>query len=85
MPRKIRQLKSDQRRAGFYERTDLGKGSHTRWFHTAAPEITVTLSGADGDDAQHYQEAGSAAGNTGDVANVGRGGTRWIGRTANWR
>lgn len=57
MPRKIRQLKSDQRRAGFYERTDLGKGSHTRWFHTAAPEITVTLSGADGDDVQHYQEA----------------------------
>ena len=56
MPRKIRQLKSDLRRAGFYVRTDLGKGSHTRWFHPAAPEVTVTLSGADGDDAHHYQE-----------------------------
>ena len=57
MPRKIRQLKSELRRAGFYERTDLGKGSHTRWFHPAAPEITVTVSGADGDDAQYYQES----------------------------
>ncbi len=56
MPRKIRQLKSDLQRAGFYERTDLGKGSHRRWFFPAAPEITVTLSGADGDDARHYQE-----------------------------
>jgi hypothetical protein len=57
MPRKIRQLKSDLRRAGFYERTDLGKGSHTRWFHPAAPEVTVTLSGGDGDDARDYQES----------------------------
>jgi hypothetical protein len=29
MRRKVRQLKADLRRAGFYERTDLGKGSHT--------------------------------------------------------
>jgi hypothetical protein len=57
MPRKIRQLKADLRKAGFYERTDLGKGSHTRWFHSASPEITVTLSGADGDDAKDYQES----------------------------
>jgi hypothetical protein len=57
MPRKIRQLKADLRRAGSHERTDLGKGSHTRWFHPAAPEITVTLSGADGDDAKDYQES----------------------------
>lgn len=55
MPRKIRQLKSDLRKAGFYERTDLSKGSHTRWFHPAAPAVTVTLSGVDGDDARDYQ------------------------------
>lgn len=57
MPRKIRQLKSDLRKSGFNERTDLGKGSHTRWFHPAAPAVTVTLSGADGDDARDYQES----------------------------
>ncbi len=57
MPRKIRQLKADLRRAGFYERTELGKGSHTRWFHPVAPEVTVTISGADGDDARDYQES----------------------------
>src|SRR5215207_9303932 len=32
MPRKIRQLKSELRKAGFYERTALRKGSHTQWF-----------------------------------------------------
>lgn len=57
MPRKIRQLKSDLRGAGFYERTDLGNGSHTRWFHPAAPAVTVTISGADGDDARAYLES----------------------------
>ena len=57
MPRELRHLKSDPRKFGFYERTDLGKGSHTRWFHPAAPEVTVTVSGADGVDAQHYQES----------------------------
>jgi predicted RNA binding protein YcfA (HicA-like mRNA interferase family) len=57
MPRKIRQLKSELRKAGFYERTDLGKGSHTRWFHPAVPEVTVTISGADGEDARDYQES----------------------------
>jgi hypothetical protein len=49
-------LRADLRKAGFYERTDLGKGSHTRWFHPEAPEITVTLSGPDGADAHFYQE-----------------------------
>ncbi len=32
-----------------------GKGSHTVWGHTLVPD-TVTLSGADGDDAKPYQE-----------------------------
>lgn len=55
MPRQLRQLKSDLRKAGFYERSELGKGSHTRWFHPAVPAVTVTLSGKDGDDAHFYQ------------------------------
>lgn len=56
MPRKLRQLKAELRLAGFFERTDSGKGSHTRWFHPRATRITLTLSGADGDDAFPYQE-----------------------------
>ncbi len=54
MPRKIRQLKSDLRRAGFMWRP--AKGSHTVWFHPRLIVDEVTLSGKDGDDAEHYQE-----------------------------
>ena len=54
MPRKIRELKSDLRRAGFDWKP--GKGSHTVWEHSDYPDITVTLSGNDGRDAQPYQE-----------------------------
>ena len=53
MPRKIRQLKADLRKAGFVERP--GKGSHTNWAHPLVPN-SVTLSGHDGDDAKTYQE-----------------------------
>jgi predicted RNA binding protein YcfA (HicA-like mRNA interferase family) len=53
MPPKIRQLKADLRRAGFISRP--GKGSHTVWFHPLLPVDEITLSGHDGDDAQHYQ------------------------------
>lgn len=53
MPRKIRQLKADLRKAGFVERP--GKGSHTNWAHPLLPS-GVTLSGHDGDDAKPYQE-----------------------------
>ncbi|HEX5503235.1 MAG TPA: type II toxin-antitoxin system HicA family toxin [Thermomicrobiales bacterium] len=53
MPRKIRQLKADLRRAGFMWRP--GKGSHTVWGHELIPD-QVTLSGKDGDDARDYQE-----------------------------
>jgi predicted RNA binding protein YcfA (HicA-like mRNA interferase family) len=56
MPRKIRDLKSDLRQAGFREQRDRGKGSHTRWYHPATPEISVTLPGHDGDDAKPYLE-----------------------------
>jgi predicted RNA binding protein YcfA (HicA-like mRNA interferase family) len=53
MPPKIRQLKSTLSKAGFSWRP--GKGSHTVWFHPQYPDIEVTLSGQDGDDADKYQ------------------------------
>jgi predicted RNA binding protein YcfA (HicA-like mRNA interferase family) len=55
MPRKIRQLKADLRRAGFEQPADRGKGSHAFWVH-AATGVNVTVSGHDGDDAKAYQE-----------------------------
>ena len=56
VPRKIRQLRADLQQAGFIEQKDRGKGSHVRWYHPSAPEVTVTLAGHDGDDARSYQE-----------------------------
>ncbi|HET8629720.1 MAG TPA: type II toxin-antitoxin system HicB family antitoxin [Thermomicrobiales bacterium] len=56
MPRKVRQLKADLRRAGFIERPRRGKGSQGYWEHPDVPEARVLLSGHDGDDAQPYQE-----------------------------
>jgi predicted RNA binding protein YcfA (HicA-like mRNA interferase family) len=53
MPPKIRQIKSTLSKAGFLWRP--GKGSHTVWFHPQFPDIEVTLSGQNGDDAQLYQ------------------------------
>ncbi len=55
MPRKIRELKADLRRAGFTELRGRAKGSHTFWTHPAGP-VNATISGANGDDAQPYQE-----------------------------
>lgn len=55
MPRKIRQLKSDLRSAGFIQLTQRGKGSHSAWQHPDYPD-TIVLSGADGEDAKRYQE-----------------------------
>jgi predicted RNA binding protein YcfA (HicA-like mRNA interferase family) len=54
MPKKIRELKSRLRKAGFEMRP--GKGSHTRWRHPKLPQQQVTLAGNDGDDAKPYQE-----------------------------
>jgi len=56
MPRKVRQLRADLRRAGFVLDPQRGKGSHTWWTHTLAPGNPVNLAGQDGDDAQRYQE-----------------------------
>jgi predicted RNA binding protein YcfA (HicA-like mRNA interferase family) len=54
MPRKIRQLVSDLAKAGFMS-VPGGKGSHRKFRHARLPG-SVILSGADGDDARHYQE-----------------------------
>jgi predicted RNA binding protein YcfA (HicA-like mRNA interferase family) len=53
MPRKIRELVSDLKAAGFVDRG--GKGSHRNFVH---PKVSkpVTLSGQLGDDAKRYQE-----------------------------
>jgi predicted RNA binding protein YcfA (HicA-like mRNA interferase family) len=54
MPRKIRQLVSDLAKADFVP-VPGGKGSHRKFCH-ARLSGSVILSGADGDDAHHYQE-----------------------------
>ena len=54
MPKKVRELKSLLKKAGFVYRT--AKGSHTRWYHELLPEDPITISGNDGDDAQKYLE-----------------------------
>ncbi len=53
MPPKIRQLKAAMAKAGFSYRP--AKGSHTYWTHPALPDLEVTISGHDGDDAKKYQ------------------------------
>ena len=54
LPRKIRQLKADLRRAG--ASVVRQRGSHATWEHPAIPGVLVELAGHDGDDAQAYQE-----------------------------
>jgi hypothetical protein len=54
MPRKVRELRADVRRAGLVWRP--GKGSHGIWEHPRYPQVRVTISGNDGDDAKRYQE-----------------------------
>ena len=52
MPPKIRELIADLKTAGFVDRG--GKGSHRNFVHPRLP-IPITISGAPGDDAKHYQ------------------------------
>ena len=52
MPPKIRDLVSDLERAGFVDRG--GKGSHRNFVHPKVATL-ITISGAPGDDAKHYQ------------------------------
>ncbi len=53
MPRKVRELIADLKKAGFVDRG--GKGDHRNFVH---PKVTkpITVSGAEGDDAKQYQE-----------------------------
>jgi predicted RNA binding protein YcfA (HicA-like mRNA interferase family) len=52
LPPKIRELISELQKAGFADRG--GKGSHRNFVH---PKVAkpITISGAPGDDAKHYQ------------------------------
>ena len=52
MPPKIRELISELQKAGFTDRG--GKGSHRNFVHPKATK-PITISGAPGDDAKHYQ------------------------------
>ena len=53
MPRKIRELIRELKKAGFVDRG--GKGSHRNLTH---PDLAkpITISGKEGDDVKHYQE-----------------------------
>jgi predicted RNA binding protein YcfA (HicA-like mRNA interferase family) len=57
MPRKIRELLQDLKRAGFVDRG--GKGSHRNLKHPSG--VKITISGAPGGDAKQYQEREVAA------------------------
>ena len=52
VPQKVRELVAELERAGFVNRG--GKGSHRNFVH---PKVSkpITISGAPGDDAKHYQ------------------------------
>ena len=52
MPRKIRELIKELKRAGFIDRG--GKGSHRNFKHTNG--VIITISGILGSDAKPYQE-----------------------------
>jgi hypothetical protein len=54
MPRKIRQLKADLRKAGAYQASQ--EGIHTKWKHPLVSESMLIFFGHDGDDAKPYQE-----------------------------
>jgi len=55
VPRKIRELIRDLRRANFDQISGAGKGSHRKFVHERYSGA-VTLSGKDGADAKSYQE-----------------------------
>ena len=52
MPPKVRELVAELEQAGFVDRG--GKGSHRNFVHPKAAK-PITISGALGDDAKHYQ------------------------------
>jgi|GraSoi_2013_60cm_1033757.scaffolds.fasta_scaffold158348_1 predicted RNA binding protein YcfA (HicA-like mRNA interferase family) len=54
MPRKLRELRADLRRAGFA--VDHQSGSHQVWKHPMLPGMSANVAGKDGADAKPYQE-----------------------------
>lgn len=54
MPRKLRELRADLRRAGWIPVRQTG--SHQTWRHPHLPGVNVRRPGGDGDDAKPYQE-----------------------------
>lgn len=54
MPRKLRELRADLRRAGFA--IDHQTGSHQIWKYELLPGLSAVIAGADGADAKPYQE-----------------------------
>lgn len=55
MPKKIRELKSMLKKAGFVFQPGRGKGSHAVYRHPLYPD-DINLAGNDGKDAKRYQE-----------------------------
>jgi predicted RNA binding protein YcfA (HicA-like mRNA interferase family) len=55
MPRRIRDLLRDLRKAGFIP-ADGGKGSHRKLVHRTRRTLTAIIPGKDGDDAHPYLE-----------------------------
>ena len=53
VPRKVRELIRDLKKAGFVDRR--GRGSHKNFVHPNVRKA-ITISGNEGDDALHYQE-----------------------------
>ena len=53
MPRKLKELIADYRRAG--ARIEYGRGSHRKIRHPDYPGCVI-ISGSNGDDAKPYQE-----------------------------
>ncbi|GJD20579.1 hypothetical protein RIVM261_055350 [Rivularia sp. IAM M-261] len=53
MPKKVRELKSILKQAGFTYKP--AKGSHTKWKHPKL-STSVIIAGKDGDDAKSYLE-----------------------------
>jgi predicted RNA binding protein YcfA (HicA-like mRNA interferase family) len=56
MPRKVREIIADYRRAGFTIVVSGGKGSHRKAIHPLVPGA-ATIAGHEGADAKPYQEA----------------------------
>lgn len=54
MPRKLRELRAELRRAGFA--IDHQSGSHQVWKHPLLPGSSAVIAGRDGADAKPYQE-----------------------------